>query len=87
MNTITREGVLLGLAAPGQVHYSTRHQGGHLFLHADKECSQLTDPIVPVSPKIVQTLWEKDVATDTAHGENDVEWCEKCATVKVDSAP
>ena len=87
MNTITREGVLWGLTAPGQVHYSTRRESGHLFLHADKECSQLTDPEVAVSPKIVETLWDKDVATSAAQGDNDVEWCEKCATEKVDSAP
>ena len=87
MNTMTREGVLWGLTAPGHVHYSTRRAGGHLFLHARKECSLLADPVVEVSPRIVQTLWEKDVATSSSKGENDVEWCEECATKKVDPAP
>jgi hypothetical protein len=40
---------------------------------------------VVVSPKIVQTLWEKDATTGGATNENDVEWCETCAMERVDA--
>ena len=85
MSTITRDGATWELRSPGEHHYSARREGGHLFLHARKECSRLDDPVV-VSPKIVRTLWEKDAASGTSADENDVQWCEKCATRRVDEA-
>ncbi len=83
LNTITRDGATWVQSSPGQEHYSARWESGHLLLHANRECSQLKDPVV-VSPKIVQTLWEKDVAASSTADENDVAWCEKCATRRVD---
>lgn len=83
LNTITRDGATWVQQAPGAQHYSARWDNGHLLLHADRECSRLDDPVV-VSPKIVQTLWEKDAAASTTAAQNDVEWCEKCATRRVD---
>lgn len=84
LSTITRDGATWVLRAPGEEHYSAQWDNGHLLLHAKRECSQLNDPVVALSPKIVQTLWEKDAATSTTADGNDVEWCEKCATRKVD---
>ena len=83
LNTITRDGATWVQRAPGEQHYSARWDNGHLLLHANRECSQLNDPLV-VSGKIVQTLWDKDAGASTRANENDVEWCEKCATRKVD---
>ncbi len=83
-NFIIHDGVPWALKAPGAEHYSGERRNGHLFLHANRECSGLNDPKVTLSPKIVQTLWEKDVASSTTAGENDVQWCEECATTKVD---
>lgn len=85
LSTITRDGMTWALREPDAAHYSARWDSGHLLLHADKECSRLDDPVT-VSPRIVRTLWEKDVASSTTASENDVEWCEKCATRKVDQA-
>ena len=81
INTITRDGAMWALTSPGQEHYTARWEGGHMVLHSRRDCSRLDDPVI-VSPKIVRTLWEKDAASTTA-GENDVQWCEKCATKKV----
>ena len=83
LNTITRDGAVWVQAAPGAQHYSPRWDNGHLFLHANRKCCHLKHPVV-VSPQIVQTLWDKDA---TAGGTiNDVEWCEKCATKRVDAS-
>ena len=85
LNTITRDGATWIQTAPGAEHYSARWDNGHLLLHANRKCCHLKHPVV-VSPKIVQTLWDKDAATSTTANENDVEWCENCATKKVTSA-
>lgn len=37
-----------------------------------------------VSPKILRILWEKDAETGGATS-NDVQWCEECATQRVDA--
>ena len=83
LNTITRDGAVWIQRAPGAEHYSARWDNGHLLLHANRECCHLKHPVI-VSPKIVRTLWEKDAATSTTADGNDVEWCEKCATRRVD---
>jgi hypothetical protein len=83
LNTITRDGATWIQTAPGAEHYSARWDNGHLFLHANRDCCHLKHPVV-VSPKIVQTLWDKDVASGTTSDENDVQWCENCATKRVD---
>ena len=84
LTTITRDGAVWIQRAPGSEHYSARWDDGHLLLHANRECCHLKHPVV-VSPKIVQTLWEKDATTGGEANENDVEWCEKCATERVDA--
>ncbi len=84
LNTITRDGAVWIQRAPGAEHYSARWDNGHLLLHARRECCHLKHPVV-VSPKIVQTLWEKDATTGGATNENDVEWCETCAMERVDA--
>jgi hypothetical protein len=85
MDIITRDGVTWELRAPRETHYAPRRQDGHLFLHANRRCHHLdTEDPVPVSPKIVGTLWEKEAASRTAN-ENDVAWCEECASKQVDS--
>ncbi|MFQ6172708.1 hypothetical protein ACK8HX_13950 [Oryzobacter sp. R7] len=86
LNTVTRDGVTWELRSPGAEHYSTERRGGHLFLHSRRDCCAVEDPVV-VSPRIVQTLWEKDAAGSAEDGGNDVEWCETCAVRKVDAAP
>jgi len=83
LNTITRDGVTWELRAPGEAHYSTSREGGHLFLHAKRECSGMTDPATKLSWKIVETLWRKDAEASSTVNENDVSWCETCATRKV----
>ena len=83
LNTITRDGAIWIQRAPGAEHYSARWDNGHLLLHANRKCCQLKHPVV-VSPKIVQTLWEKDAAASDTANDNDVEWCENCATQRVD---
>ena len=85
-SSISLDGVMWELRTPNQVHYSTRREGGRLFLHANRECSRLTEPTVELSPKIVKTLWEKDAVDSTTKDENDVQWCEDCATQKVSQA-
>ena len=81
LDTITRDGTTWIQTAPGSEHYSSRWDNGHLFLHADRTCCHVRNPVV-VSPKIVQTLWEKDAAAGTTA--NDVEWCEVCAMKRVE---
>ena len=83
LNTITRDGATWIQTAPGAEHYSARWDNGHLLLHAKRECCNLKHPVV-LSSKIVQTLWDKDVAASTTANENDVEWCENCATKRVE---
>jgi hypothetical protein len=79
LTAISRDGVAWVQRAPGAEHYSARWDNGHLLLHANRNCCHLKDPVV-VSPKIVQTLWEKDVSAGTTTADNDVMWCENCAT-------
>ena len=83
IGTITRSGVAWGLQAPGEMHYSTSREGGHLFLHANAECSRMTGPATKLSWKIVETLWKKDVESSSTEDENDVQWCQECATREV----
>ncbi len=86
MNTITRDGATWELRAPREVHYSTRREDGHVFLHANPKCTHLaTADAVVLSPKIVKTLWEKDVEAGSSADDNDVQWCESCATRRVDT--
>ena len=84
LNTITRDGAVWIQRAPGAEHYSARWDDGHLLLHANRECCHLKHPVV-VSPKIVRTLWEKDATAGGTANANDVEWCETCATSRVDA--
>ncbi len=85
MNTITRDGATWELRAPGNVHYSTHREDGLVFLHANPRCTHLASAdAVPLSPKIVGTLWEKDAETSASTNDNDVQWCEDCATRRVD---
>ena len=83
LNTITRDGAMWIQRSPGGEHYSARWDNGHLFLHANRKCCHVKHPVV-VSPKIVQTLWEKDAAEGGPTEDNDVEWCEECATKRVE---
>ena len=83
LDTITRDGATWIQTAPGTEHYSARWDNGHLFLHADRKCCHVRNPVV-VSPKIVQTLWDKDAAASATAADNDVEWCEVCATRRVE---
>lgn len=87
MSTISRSNGLWELKAPGEPHYSTSREGGHLLLHARRDCSRMTDPATMLSWKIVNTLWEKDVAASTTEDENDVQWCENCATARCRAWP
>lgn len=82
INTITRDGVTWELRVPGEAHYSTSREGGHLLLHAKGECSGMTAPATKLSWKIVETLWKKDVEASSTPDENDVQWCESCAVKK-----
>lgn len=83
LNTITRDGATWIQTAPGAEHYSARWDNGHLLLHARRECCNLKHPVV-LSPRIVKTLWDRDVAASSTANENDVEWCEICATKRVE---
>ena len=83
INTITRDGAMWIQRSPGEEHYSARWDSGHLFLHANRKCCHLKHPVV-VSPKIVQTLWDKDAAEGATTGDNDVQWCENCAAKRVE---
>lgn len=83
LNTITRDGATWIQRAPDHEHYSARWDNGHLFLHADRKCCHLKNPVV-VSPRIVRTLWEKDAEAGGTSA-NDVEWCAECATERVDA--
>ena len=85
MNTITRDGATWELRAPGHVHYTTHREDGLVFLHANPSCPHLVRAdAVAISPKVVNTLWEKDAETSTGTTDNDVDWCQHCATGKVD---
>ena len=83
LETITRDGATWMLTSPKAEHYSERWDNGHLFLHVNRMCCHIRQPVV-VSPKIVRTLWEKDVAAGGTTGEHDVEWCTECAVQQVD---
>ena len=83
LNTITHDGTTWMQSAPGAEHYSARWDNGHLVLHANRKCCHVKHPVV-VSPKIVQTLWDKDAASSTREIENDVQWCESCATKQLE---
>lgn len=82
LSAISRDGVAWVQTSPGAEHYSARWDNGHLLLHANRNCCHVEDPVV-VSPKIVKTLWDKDVAASATADENGVEWCEVCATRRV----
>jgi len=82
LSTMTRDGATWIQMAPGAAHYSARWDNGHLLLHANRKCCHLKHPVV-VSPKFVQTLWDKEAAIGTTASENDVLWCEDCATRRV----
>ena len=58
---------------------------GHVCVSAaNRKCCHLKHPVV-VSPKIVHTLWDRDAAAGTTANENDVQWCENCATKPLES--
>lgn len=68
--------------AVGAVHFTANWPNGYMCLHANPRCGNLKYA-ARVSPKIVDTLWDKDVVSGAANGENDVDWCMKCAVKRV----
>ncbi|MFW5472289.1 hypothetical protein ACOCJ5_03175 [Knoellia sp. CPCC 206450] len=88
MSAIIRHGVPWERRAPGVDHYSIPSpEDGGLTLHANNKCSHVNAHGIRLSSRIVDTLWEKDVTTSTASsvaGENDVMWCENCASKRSD---
>lgn len=85
LNTITRDGVTWEQRAPGEIHYATRRDSGHLVLHARRDCSRGSG-FWDIPAKVVETLWRKDADDSTTAGQNGVEWCETCAVRPGDGA-